>query len=98
MSAEEKLLRAIFGDDDKSETKDVKDSNGKKGSSFGKSDEEPVEIGKRYREVEVEKIFDTDYYVAIVPKEEGSLKEGDEIIVVTEKSSGDDFMAMFGPM
>ena len=82
-----------------SETKiEVTADKGKKGSSFGKSDEEPVEIGKRYREVEVEKIFDTDYYVAIVPKEEGSLKEGDEIIVVTEKSSGDDFMAMFGPM
>ena len=82
-----------------SETKiEVTADKGKKGFSFGKSDEEPVEIGKRYREVEVEKIFDTDYYVAIVPKEEGSLKEGDEIIVVTEKSSGDDFMAMFGPM
>ena len=82
-----------------SETKiDVTADKGKKGFSFGKSDEEPVEIGKRYREVEVEKIFDTDYYVAIVPKEEGSLKEGDEIIVLTEKSSGDDFMAMFGPM
>ena len=82
-----------------SETKiEVTADKGKKGFSFGKSDEEPVEIGKRYREVEVEKIFDTDYYVAIVPKEEGSLKEGDEIIVLTEKSSGDDFMAMFGPM
>ena len=82
-----------------SETKiEVTADKGKKGFSFGKSDEEPGEIGKRYREVEVEKIFDTDYYVAIVPKEEGSLKEGDEIIVVTEKSSGDDFMAMFGPM
>ncbi|MDY4427514.1 MAG: HlyD family efflux transporter periplasmic adaptor subunit [Lachnospiraceae bacterium] len=82
-----------------SETKiEVTADKGKKGFSFGKSDEEPVEIGKRYREVEVEKIFDTDYYVAIVPKEEGSLKEGDEIIVVTDKSSGDDFMAMFGPM
>ena len=82
-----------------SETKiEVTADTGKKGFSFGKSDEEPVEIGKRYREVEVEKIFDTDYYVAIVPKEEGSLKEGDEIIVVTEKSSDDDFMAMFGPM
>ena len=82
-----------------SETKiEVTADKGKKGFSFGKSDEEPVEIGKRYREVEVEKIFDTDYYVAIVPKEEGSLKEGDEIIVVTEKSSDDDFMAMFGPM
>lgn len=82
-----------------SETKiEVTADKGKKGFSFGKSDEEPVEIGKRYREVEVEKIFDTDYYVAIVPKEEGSLKEGDEIIVITEKSSGDDFMAMFGPM
>lgn len=82
-----------------SETKiEVTADKGKKGFSFGKSGEEPVEIGKRYREVEVEKIFDTDYYVAIVPKEEGSLKEGDEIIVVTEKSSGDDFMAMFGPM
>lgn len=82
-----------------SETKiEVTADKGKEGFSFGKSDEEPVEIGKRYREVEVEKIFDTDYYVAIVPKEEGSLKEGDEIIVVTEKSSDDDFMAMFGPM
>ncbi len=82
-----------------SETKiEVTADKGKKGFSFGKSGEEPVEIGKRYREVEVEKIFDTDYYVAIVPKEEGSLKEGDEIIVLTEKSSGDDFMAMFGPM
>lgn len=82
-----------------SETKiEVTADKSKKGFSFGKSDEEPVEIGKRYREVEVEKIFDTDYYVAIVPKEEGSLKEGDEIIVVTDKSSGDDFMAMFGPM
>ena len=75
-----------------------KDKGEKKGLFSGKSNEEPVEMGKRYREVEVDKIFDTDYYAAVVPKIEGSLKEGDEIIVVTEKSSGDDFMAMFAPM
>ena len=83
-------------DSDKKSERDKKDGllsklSGKK----GKSDE--IEMGRRYREVEVEKIFDTDFYAAVVPKVEGSLKEGDEVMVVTEKASGNDIMAMFGP-
>lgn len=83
-------------DSDNKSERDKKDGllsklSGKK----GKGDE--IEMGRRYREVEVEKIFDTDFYAAVVPKVEGSLKEGDEVMVVTEKASGNDIMAMFGP-
>lgn len=56
---------------------------------------EQVELGRRYREEEVEKIFETDFYAAVIPKTEGSIKEGDEVMIVTEKSSGNDIMAMF---
>lgn len=63
---------------------------------FGGKEEEPVELGRRYREEEVEVIFETDFYYAVVPKNDGSIKEGDEVMVVTEKSSGNDIMSMFG--
>ena len=61
-----------------------------------RKNKEEVSFGRRYREVEVDKIFDTDYYAAVVPKNGGVLNEGDEVMVVTEKSSGNDLMAMFG--
>lgn len=81
--------------------KDSKDEKGKKSmkSLFGgkNKDDEDIELGRRYREEEVEKIFDTDFYVAIVPKRDGGVKEGDEVMIVSEKSSGNDLMSMFGP-
>ena len=80
---------------------DAKDSNksdsDKKPKLFGKNKKgEDIPTGRRYREVEVDKLFDTDFYVAVVPKNDGSLKEGDEVMIVTEKASGNDIMAMFG--
>lgn len=84
-------------DSDKNEHSD---RNGKKNSFLSKltadKGEEPVELGRRYREEEVDKIFETDFYAAVVPKKEGSIKEGDEVMIVTEKSSGNDIMTMFG--
>lgn len=68
----------------------------KKGFMSKRKNKEEVSFGRRYREVEVDKIFDTDYYAAVVPKNGGALNEGDEVMVVTEKSSGNDLMAMFG--
>ena len=61
-----------------------------------RKNKEEVSFGRRYREVEVDKLFDTDFYVAVVPKNDGSLKEGDEVMIVTEKASGNDIMALFG--
>lgn len=88
-------------DDSGKSNPDMSNEPGKKGnflsSLFNKNDA-PVDTGRRYREVEVEKIFDTDYYAAVVPKVEGSLNDGDEVMVVTEKASGNDIMAMFGGM
>lgn len=75
------------------------DKNQKKDSIFDKlkgKDKEPAQQGRRYREVEVEKIFETDYYAAVVPKVDGALKEGDEVMVISDKASGNDIMAMFG--
>lgn len=85
----------IENDTDSSDSKP-----GKKGSLAdklrGKGKDEEAEVGRRYREVEVDKIFDTDFYAAVVPKTEGSLKDGDEVMIVTEKANGNDIMAMFG--
>ena len=84
---------------DKSNKKDDKSSGlSALSSKLGKKDKEPVEQGRRYREVEVEKIFETDFYAAVVPKVPGSLKAGDEVMIVTDKASGNDIMAMFGGM
>lgn len=77
---------------------DADESKPEKKGLFGKKEKsDEVELGRRYREVEVDKIFDTDYYAAVVPKTAGSLKEGDEVMIVTQKANGNDFMAMFGP-
>lgn len=84
---------------DKSNKKDDKSSGlSALSSKLGKKDKEPVDQGRRYREVEVEKIFETDFYAAVVPKVPGSLKAGDEVMIVTDKASGNDIMAMFGGM
>lgn len=61
-----------------------------------KKDEEKPDDVPKYREVNVNKIFDTDYYVAIEPFNPDEIKEGDTIMVVTGKSDGSDVMAMFG--
>lgn len=65
-------------------------------SKFGKKDESKP-LGRNYREVEVDKLMETDFYAAVVPKNGGVLKDGDEVMIVTEKSSGNDLSAMFGP-
>lgn len=95
-----KGVNGIVIENDADSDNNSKDKPGKKdgllSKLFGKDKKQPVETGRRYREVEVDKIFDTDYYAAVIPKVEGSLKEGDEVMVVTEKASGNDIMAMFG--
>lgn len=57
----------------------------------GKPDDIP-----KYREVKVNKIFETDYYAAIEPINSDEIKEGDTIMVVSGKSDANDIMAMFG--
>lgn len=54
-------------------------------------------------DVKVKKIFDTDYYTAVVPIVPGELKEGDVVLIDTDKYSGsNDMMQMMmggpGPM
>lgn len=99
-SDDSKGVNGIVIENDADSDNNSKDKSGKKdgllSKLFGKDKKQPVETGRRYREVEVDKIFDTDYYAAVIPKVEGSLKEGDEVMVVTEKASGNDIMAMFG--
>lgn len=99
-SDDSKGVNGIVIENDADSDNNSKDKPGKKdgllSKLFGKDKKQPVETGRKYREVEVDKIFDTDYYAAVIPKVEGSLKEGDEVMVVTEKASGNDIMAMFG--
>lgn len=50
-------------------------------------------------DVKVTKIFDTDYYTAVVPVVAGELKAGDTVLINTDRSgTGNDFMnMMMGP-
>ncbi|MDO4189301.1 MAG: HlyD family efflux transporter periplasmic adaptor subunit [Lachnospiraceae bacterium] len=65
-------------------------------SDVTKNNKNEVAAGRNYREVEIDKIFETDYYVAVKAKNPDSLKTGDEVMIVTDKANGNDIMAMFG--
>lgn len=61
------------------------------------SDEETDFSEPKYHDVKVKKIFDTDYYTAIVPVNDSELKEGDTVVIVSTKNgTGNDLMNMFG--
>lgn len=83
------------------DTADNKDDKGDKKSIFsklmdGKSDEPQVDNTPKYREVEVTKIFETDYYAAVIPVKADELKEGDEVMIISNNADGNDIFAMFG--
>lgn len=90
------IVVEVDDDEDKGGDKDKKKNDGFLAKLQENKNKEPEEVGRRYREEEVEKLFETDFYVAVVPKRDGGIKEGDEVMVVTEKSSGNDLMMMFG--
>lgn len=64
-------------------------SGNKKNNDFTMDAEAP-----KTREVKVNKIFETDYYIAVVPVNANELKEGDSVVIESETSSSNDMMAM----
>jgi len=107
-TSETKGVNGIVIEKESSSSEDKRPSGNRPGSgkssgflsslfNFGKDDTSTqTDRGRRYREEEVEKLFETDYYVAIIPKTDGSIKEGDEVMVVSEKSNDNSISSMFG--
>ncbi|MDO4802296.1 MAG: hypothetical protein Q4A15_09040, partial [Prevotellaceae bacterium] len=67
-----------------------------KGAKTTEDMEKAIEESKpKTHDVKVKKIFDTDYYTAVVPVVPGELKDGDVVLIDTDKYSGsNDMMQM----
>lgn len=55
-----------------------------------------TENAPKYREVKVEKMFETDYYAAVVPLNDSEIKVGDTVMLIADKNeNANDLMSMF---